>query len=41
MCHGEHKQKFAAKPQNSTHKNAIPYKRKKKYRDNYNDEDDY
>jgi len=39
MCHGERKQKFSAKPQNSTHANAIPYKRKQKYREDFQQED--
>lgn len=39
MCHGGRKQKFSAKPQNSTHANAIPYKRKQKYREDFQQED--
>lgn len=39
MCHGEYKQRFSAKPENSKHKNAIPYKRKAKYQANYNNEE--
>lgn len=35
MCHGEHKQRFSAKPENSHHKNAIPYKRRERYKVDY------
>ena len=38
MCHGEYKQRFSAKPENSKHKNAIPYKRREKYRAHYEEE---
>jgi len=38
MCHGERKQKYSAKPEKSQHKNAVPYKRRAKYRDDYREE---
>jgi hypothetical protein len=38
MCHGEKKQKFSAKPNKNRHANAIPYKRREKYKDDYEKE---